>query len=587
DLLRGVLEMGIPALTPIGEIEGWPAFGIERAGVVVTERLIMVGYPRSNVEALAKALRSGQTANTLAADAGFADAAKWRDDSTVFGYVNAKMLIPAALEIARAHGAPANELEIARVMLDLDHVRAMAFRAGVTEAGVSADASVRFENGHQSLVLDFSRTPPLSRNSLKCVPSGAVAVAAIALSPADAEYSAGKAASAGMRKITGLDFGREIFANITSVAIFALPPAGDRSAGGMPIPDVAAAITVNDPAKSEALWTTILGVASMATGTPIMEGEKTQIAGTSVRTYSLPENMTLYFTTMGNDVVVASTKSAMARTIEAKRKGKSVASDSAFASSLKRLNEKSTKGVFVHAGRCAQIAKMFMPPGELAEAKPLLDALENTVAAVVVEHSNEVFGISANVSGIPNIGDLVGMQLTMEANKQKKRKQLTKAMKEGRWDDALAEVKSQLAALPGSPKLLRTKFKILAVGIKDVDAARACSQSLYEKIKGNANALNGFAWALVTEDQYQGAYNDIALRFSEKSNEMTDHDRWAYLDTLAWAKFKNGDAEAAVKLEKKAIDRSNGHSAKTLQKALAKFEKKSKESKLATTVDPG
>ncbi|MCH7650982.1 MAG: GTP-binding protein, partial [Nitrospinae bacterium] len=235
--------------------------------------------------------------------------------------------------------------------------------------------------------------------------------------------------------VTALDFGREIFANITSVAIFALPPTGDRSAGGMPIPDVAAAITVNDPAKSEALWTTILGVAGMATGTPIMEGEKTQIAGTSVRTYSLPENMTLYFTTLGNDVVVATTKSAMARTIEAKRKGKSVASDSAFATSLARLNDKSTKGVFVHAGRCAQIAKMFMPPGELAEAKPFLDALERTVVAIVVEHSDQVFGISASVSGIPDIGDLVGMQLTMEANKQKTRTQLTKAVKEGRWDD--------------------------------------------------------------------------------------------------------------------------------------------------------
>ena len=589
EAIRGLLQTGLPAGgTAVEPIGGYATFDVEgEVLVTLTSRMVIASRDRSLIEGVVARL-TGKDKNSLATNPTIAEALGDRSDALLAFFINAKPIMPMVKGMIAAQGGDARELAMIDSILDLDSLQSVSGKIGVGEDGLSLDIALRLDEGHRNLAYNFLRAPAINQQTLKCVPSGVAAFLVGALNDASSSYSGGMGTKPGDPPIvTALDFGREIFANITSVAIFALPPTGDRSAGGMPIPDVAAAITVNDPAKSEALWTTILGVAGMAAGTPIMEGEKTQIAGTSVRTYSLPENMTLYFTTLGNDVVIATTKSAMARTIEAKRKGKSVASDGAFATSLARLNDKSTKGVFVHAGRCAQIARMFIPPGELAEAKPFLDALERTVAAIVIEHSDQVFGISASVSGIPDIGDLVGMQLTMEANKQKKRKQLTKAMKEGRWDDALAEVKSQLAALPGSPKLLRTKFKILAVGIKDVDAARACSRNIYEKIKGNANALNGFAWALVTEDQYQGAYNDIALRFSEKSNEMTDHDNWAYLDTLAWATFKTGDAEAAVKLEKKAIDRSNGRSAKTLQKALAKFEKKSKESKLATTVDPG
>ena len=49
--------------------------------------------------------------------------------------------------------------------------------------------------------------------------------------------------------------------------VFALPPGTDgRSQQQWSVPDVAAVIRVNDPTRSEALWTQILGIASMAAG---------------------------------------------------------------------------------------------------------------------------------------------------------------------------------------------------------------------------------------------------------------------------------------------------------------------------------
>lgn len=176
-------------------------------------------------------------------------------------------------------------------------------------------------------------------------------------------------------------------------------------------------------------------------------------------------------------------------------------------------------------------------------------------------------------------------QLTMEAQKHHKRKTLTKAMHEERWNDALSEVESQLAADTQSVTSLRTKFKVLAVGKKDGDAARTCADALYDAVNGDAKALNKFAWALLTEDQYGGAYDDIGLRFSTRSNELSDHENWMFLDTLALAKFKTGDAEAAVELERSAIEKCKGNGKKELEGALVKFEKAAAGRKLAATTN--
>ena len=173
----------------------------------------------------------------------------------------------------------------------------------------------------------------------------------------------------------------------------------------------------------------------------------------------------------------------------------------------------------------------------------------------------------------------------MEAQKHHSRKTLTRAMDEHRWDDAMAEVESQLAAKPHNASLLRTKFKVLATGRKNGDTARACADAIFETIEEDAKALNKFAWALLTEDQYEGAYNDVALRFSTRSNELTGNENWMFLDTLAVAKFENGDVAAAVAFEKLAIAHSNEKSKKALDETLARFERAADDQELAVTAD--
>jgi len=571
-VIRAALETGLPAggrvVEPIG---GYPTFDVEgEAFITLTARLVIVSTERDQIEGVVSRLH-GETGDSLATNPAIKEIIADRDDALVMFFVNAKAMMPLLMG-AMASEMSGEEFAMANAVLDIESLQSVHGRFGISDDGILLDVGLRLDDGHHNLVYNLLRTPAINPDTLACVPEGVAAVWIGALNEAGSSYSGGSVDNNGTPVVTFLDFGRELFANITSMAVFALPPDGEASSGP-PIPDIAAAISVNDPAKSEALWSMLLGVAGMAAGAPGIEGAPIEIHGVTARNFELPEGIHIYFATVGDDVVIASTKSAMARTIKAKRSGQSILEDEAYGATISRMGPATTKAVFVHAGRCADIAKRFVPRSELEEVAPVLALLSDTVGSFVVEHSGEQFRFSTMVNGIPDVGDVVAQLIAEEHGRGAHHRQLKRAVREKNWDTALETVDAQLANRPEDLDLLRTKFKILAVEQGDRDAARACGKAFFKKAHDKATALNNFAWALLTEDQYDDAYTGLAVKVSERSNELTKYENWAFLDTLALANFKAGDAASAVELEKKAIEHSGGRGKAELEKALAKFEK--------------
>jgi len=228
--------------------------------------------------------------------------------------------------------------------------------------------------------------------------------------------------------------------------------------------------------------------------------------------------------------------------------------------------------LFLHAGRCARIARRFMPPAEAAELDKVMDALSETVVSLVVDHSDQVFHFSMVVSGMPEIGDVLTEFINKEAARRENRQRVSEAIRRHDWDAALETVEGALAGQPGNLKLLRSKFRILATGKEDRDAALACADAILKAARENATALNSIAWVILTENRYGGEYPDVALRLSERSNEITGHNNWAFVDTLALAKFETGDVQAAIRLQREAIELSDGSGISELKATLARFE---------------
>lgn len=119
---------------------------------------------------------------------------------------------------------------------------------------------------------------------------------------------------------------------------------------------------------------------------------------------------------------------------------------------------------------------------------------------------------------------------------------------------ALRAVNAGLEARPDDLGLLETRFRVQALGLKDKSAAVNTGELLLEKASQNPAMLNTFAWALLTEDGLKGGYNALALSAASKCHEVSGGQNWAYLDTLALAKFESGAVDEAVALERKSIE---------------------------------
>ena len=565
-VLRGVLESALPAAAETVEsTRGRQTFFVSDAHLYVclTSRLIIASPDRNEIDNVLGRL-DGTVKESLATVRDLPEVFAQRDDSMVFFCVNTRKIMPL---IDKMHGG-SGDLAKARAILDLDSLRWITGRAGVNGDGVFIELAARMDAGHHNLAYNIVRTPPISSETLASVPKGAAVFVAGALSEPGTQYRRPADEGGGRPTVTGLDIGREFFANVKDFAIFALPPKGDGRSEGPPIPDVAAVIRVHDSSRSEALWTQILGIASMAAGAPTSDGKTENIGGIDATAYQFPPGVTILVGTNDDKLFIATTREALRRAGAAGKRGGSILTDEAFASSLSNRGENASKVAFVNPGRCLQIGRQFMGEGERQKTEPFVDLLSRTIVAVLTNESNQELRISAQVSGLPDIGPLVSGLIEREAHAARGRHESRSARRSGERDDAIEGVTHSIVD-GGDPQDDRQRFEALARDPAKREAALELGERIAKSIADNPRELNNFAWELLTNDQYRNQFDAYALRLARKSCERTDHNDWASLDTLALASYRAGQIDSAIEFQKKAIELQ---SCDELNEALVRYE---------------
>ena len=573
ELVRGLIETALPvASQSVGPIGGYATYLIEdQVYVTLTPRLVIASTQESEIESVIYRLKSPDE-ESLATNDDLAEIRADRQDALLFFFVNPKPLMPLLNPLMVAAASQSHEFVIAQALLDIPSFHALTGCVDVSDAGVRVELTLRLDEGHRNLVYNFLRGPAIDPATLACVPRGAAGFVALAFNEAPDSYRDRQAETDPI--VTFMDIGREIFANVNGVAVYILPPTDDAKSERPEIPDIAAALTVNDPAKSQALWGQALGIASLATGAPTMNGREIEIGGVPVRGYTFDRHVTVYFATAGHHVLIGSTEAAMKQAIAALHDRGSVLDDAAFAPALDRIGPHTTLAACAHPGRCVEIAKGFMSPHDVREMEPVARLLTDTVAALVVTHSDRMLRFSATVTGLPDVGDLVAEMISRERQRDDLFGKMRAARRQEDWSQALKLHDKLLEAEPDNLDLLWSKFRLLAVHKQDSRAAIAMADELFEQLRDSANSLNNYAWALLTDDEYGKEYREVALRFARRSNELSDHANWAYLDTLALAEFETGNAQRAVELEAKAIELCRAEGAdgvSSLEQALKRF----------------
>lgn len=575
EVLRAAIQTALPIqCDPVDPIGGFATYDVEgEVFVTLTSRLVIVATHRDEIRGVVERI-SHRDEPSLATNESLADLLKDRDDALLFFCVNAKPIMPMVQGMMAVGGAQSPEFAVAQAVLDPASLETVVGRAGVTPDGVRVDLELRLAEGHRNLAFNFARMPAVDERCLKRIPSGAAGFATFALNEVGSRYSSKATAANEPQVISALDLGREIFANVVGVAVFVAPSEGvPQRVDEQPIPDLGAIVTVHDPAKSEALWSQILGLASLATGSGLIEGDATQIAGTRVRSFRMPEGLTIYLAVTDGELLISPSKSIVARSLETRRSGQSVLSDPAFARSISRVGPDTTLAVFGHVGRLMDIAASISDDRdieELTEYRPLFNEL---VGSLVVTHSANALRASIMATGLPKLGELAAAHLRQHHDHRAVQRTLAAARRDGDWAAAQRAAETALARAPHDPELLWQQFQIAAAGKGDRDAALAAADALFAALADDAGAFNRYAWVMLQDESICQQYADVALRFSRRSNELTGHSNWMYVDTLAWAKFRTGDVRDAVELERKALDLAAGDPRRgEAVSALATFE---------------
>lgn len=161
----------------------------------------------------------------------------------------------------------------------------------------------------------------------------------------------------------------------------------------------------------------------------------------------------------------------------------------------------------------------------------------------------------------------------LEAKKKSIQERLVEAAQQEDFDAAIAATDELIAVDPTmTEQLALVKFRLLAMGKKDMDAATAQARNLVEDSE-EPMLLNELAWSMVAPDsQIENFDLDLALKAAKKANRLSGGNDASILDTLARVHYAMGDVDEAIAVQKKAVGAAEDRMKTNLQNTLKEYE---------------
>ena len=285
----------------------------------------------------------------------------------------------------------ARELRMIDAFVDFRGIEGAVGRLVIDKANPFIDVSVKFRKGHRSLAYDLVRTPNLTTGGFQAVPADVMGLASIALGEAADGAAAAEAAKI-VNRITGLDIGRELFANIEQVTLFVVAPTPEMVKAGNDEEElfmqcVALTITSRNPAKTAAILDRLLGAAGAAIAEdPEKLKAKPEVIG-GIRKYSLgqmpgrrryvfnpetgrrerkqlpPKPMDVFVGQSGKSTVLAMKRELVVAALAAAKAGQGAAKAGALQPALAKLPTDVSKLAVVNIGQVARAFSAIRSPG--------------------------------------------------------------------------------------------------------------------------------------------------------------------------------------------------------------------------------
>lgn len=418
DALRAIILAGLGMAGQPGEpIEDMQTVTIQNmVAAAYDNSIVIVTQPPSLLEPTIKRYRGLDTAASLAGGstkfAKLPRAMRQRNAFTL--WVDGAGTYKA---LAEQLGPQIPQLALVNKIADFDSIEDIVTYAVLEEGGITSETIVNFRQGQQSLAYGLTRTPPLQRAGFAAVPADAVAVASIALGESNGRQV--QTAQDTIKQITGLDLGREIFANIEQINLFAVPPRS-KAGGEYGIADAlrcfGVSITSKDPAQTRRLLQQALGVADMVVRLSADKEIPGQPGSQQDRfLLGILEDSEVYchIGQTANTTVLALDPSVVAASIGSVKEERSALTEGSLRDSLNTIPPGTNKLVLVNAGGAIRIADEFIKAVHNNPANPghkimaqLAEACGKTNIHAFTVETDTSFRSHSSLNGIPPLDGL-------------------------------------------------------------------------------------------------------------------------------------------------------------------------------------
>jgi tetratricopeptide (TPR) repeat protein len=420
DALRGIIlaALGITG-RPVEPIEGMQTLALgNMAHAAYDDTIVLISISRKDsVGQLAWAIKQykGITTNpTLASsNKSFTKISKKdRQQNMVTLWANVDQLYAELTKQFPDRMLP-NEMRIAQGFVDFADIDDVISFWSLEEQNMAFQMDVAFKDGHHCLAYDLIRTPHINKAGFEAVPPDAIALVSFAL--AEAESAQAKTASQKIQNITGLDIGREIFANIEQVTVFAVP-AAKTTEDNAAIPPIAKsigmALTSHNPQQTRQILTTLLRAFN-----PTASGSQTPPADTSSAKYQfgLANNTQLYCYTdqTSKTTMLSLNPDLLESSLTALKNRKSICYvDGPLKEAVDKLSPNTSKLVLYNEGGALRLASTVMKlPNDAATENALAQlaqACDKTTAQLRTNEDPNSFSLRVSISGLPPLNQVIG-----------------------------------------------------------------------------------------------------------------------------------------------------------------------------------
>ena len=420
DALRGVILAALGMAGKPGEpMEGMQTVKIQApnnltAEVAYDDRIIIAAQPASQLEWCVKEYKGLISEPTLASSSkSFARIGKTqRQNNVLTAWANVDELYAKLPKVLPGGRIPPG-LVAANAFVDFPHIDDVFITDSVESNGLATKVELQFKDGHHCLGYDLIRTPNIRKAALEAVPANAIALASFALNPSTGAQM--DAVRAKLQNITGLDLGREVFANLEQVVLFAMPAEkgwGEPAQKSVLPGRFGLALTSRNPEQTRQVLTTLLSSADV-----ISEGGPA--AGTGKFKISNANGTALYcyFDQVNTTTLLSLDPNVLAASVTAIKSHKSVVTAGALSASVDKLTPSASKLVLVNVGGAVRSLAPRIKPGELsneqseqwsANLDKLAQAADNTTVELRTDEQPNNFSVNACVTGLPPLQEVIG-----------------------------------------------------------------------------------------------------------------------------------------------------------------------------------